>query len=90
MTTREVLQKARGLIADPAAWGQGEDRDDGTLCLLQAIDAACGGSPGWGDRFSPALARLRRHAGPVVSEFNDTHTHAEVLAVLDSAIKEEP
>lgn len=97
----EILRHARELIADPADWGQWlavMERGARRRCAGQAIElAALGAIQGM-----EALAfGFFCHAAEVdianaldnfdeaieaVSDWNDSHTHAEVLAVFDRAI----
>lgn len=89
MTTVEVLRTARGLIDTPDKWSESGWGWDGVRrCAVQAIvdaDPSC-------DRdctSSPAYYALRRALGGNVGEFNDAHSHAEVLALFDKAIATE-
>jgi hypothetical protein len=96
MTPLETLKAARDLISDPARWTQGAFARDATgaksrLYLEQAV-CFC------------AVGAIRRVYVPPVAigsllkqlpkdcqtlgHFNDTHTHAEVLALFDAAIAE--
>jgi hypothetical protein len=82
----EVLQKARALIEKPENWTQGEFKTtDGRFCSVGALNEAC---PGCNDVWERAYDPLQSVAGGgSVSAFNDTHTHAEVLAAFDKAIE---
>jgi hypothetical protein len=100
MTPLETLKAARQLISHPAKWTQGEFARDidgdasGVLvarahcfCALGAIEKAYG-SCAWTEA-DDAISRVcRRKFGQEVGHFNDTHTHAEVLALFDAAIAE--
>lgn len=96
-----ILKGARELISDPTHWTQGVlaryssgekaystmEPDAVSWCSLGAMSVAtsrCGATAGqmmrsWGilEKFCP---------DGNISEFNDTHTHAEVLAAFDAAI----
>jgi hypothetical protein len=95
-TTAEVLKQARALISDEANWGQHlfarnadgdivapEDEDACRFCALGALIRA--GQVGNHHRLA-ALALSIETGGEAVNIFNDTHTHAEVLAAFDAAI----
>ena len=90
MKTSEVLEAARELIADPSRWGQGGSCcHPGTLCLVEAASSAMAATSGsyYGPVRDALWAEARRRGcegGPVV--FNDTHTHDQVMSLLDSAI----
>jgi hypothetical protein len=96
MTPVEILKAARELIAKPERWTRGVIARAGTLpltsamvpqatcwCAMGAIDK-CAGGPSFS---APALDLVY----PVIpgcglAEFNDSHDHAEVVAMLDRAI----
>jgi hypothetical protein len=76
MTTKDRLIAGRNRIEDPANWGQGMSFDrPGTRCAAEAVGSHRG-----------AEAALREAMGQPVTAFNDSHTHAEVLAAYDRAI----
>lgn len=86
MTTHEVLVRARNRLADPANWEQGSRHygaDDGPGCAMKALRVASGRQ-----KFYEAYRAVLEAAG--ISEnlphFNDSHSHAEVLAAFDKAI----
>lgn len=86
----ETLKKTRALIANRENWTQGYDRlttHDGVVkyCLYGALYEVHGG-----DLIgSPLWKLLVKLAGSIaLSDFNDHHTHREVLALLDTAIAE--
>lgn len=99
MTPLETLKAARLLITDPAKWTQGEyARDaDGNEVRAWSEDATCFCAYG-------AIQRVTEHEDSEADFFlmktcidkfqlevitlNDTHTHAEVLALFDAAIAE--
>lgn len=98
-TTLQVLIDARKLIEKPENWCQGwvaraadgsmrtSDSDDAvSFCMVGAITRA-----GGGDDFATTDKYRRLMLGESVSfgDFNDTHTHAEVLAAFDRTIEAE-
>ena len=99
MTPREVLVKARALISDPERWcqyhyavdsagvmlGDYTSPDAERWCSYAAI--MLNGQPHW-QSSGDAIDRLHNVVGCSISHFNDTHTHAEVLAAFDKAIAE--
>ena len=100
MTPLETLKAARQLISDPAKWTQNlfaRDKD-GKSIDPQNKDAVCFCSFGAIERFTgcKTLSEVEGHLDNVceklfhtnVISFNDTHTHAEVLALFDAAIAE--
>ena len=95
MGAYEVLLQAKGLISTPRSWcqhnfavranGQGTSAYDAEAvawCALGAISKVR-------DNITDDVADryLAMSAGMSVSEFNDTHTHEEVLAMFDRAIE---
>lgn len=90
-STLKVLQEARKLIEKPENWGQGirpYRENKRSCCAAEAIETV---TP-WGAR-SGAFRAIRDamgvHAPSLVLDWNDTHTHAEVLAAFDRAIEAE-
>lgn len=95
MTPVEILKAARELIAKPERWTRGcgardasgedvEARSDAAICWC-AIGAIVRVSD---DNPVPAEMLLRRVLpdGGFISSFNDSHDHAEVVALFDRAI----
>lgn len=86
MTPHEILVNARALIEEPAKWGQGSCYlRKGTLCAEEAIETIASNKY----EREAALSKLNEAAGNeyvFFNSFNDTHTHAEVLAAFDKAI----
>ena len=85
MTTLEVLRAGRQRLANPEDWFQVGGVGDGPYCAALAIE---------GDDVMDALWALARAMGcardatcphGTIWDFNDTHTHAEVLAALYKA-----
>ena len=99
MTPLETLKAARQLITDPAKWTQGSSArtSNGVPISTFADDAVCWCALGAIGRsnivdevsnYRAHQAMLKQLGGSVVSVFNDTHTHAEVLGLFDAAIAE--
>ncbi len=98
MDARQVLVAARALIADEANWGQGaairNKNGRHAYCSIGAICVASGADYVTGycnidtmsamHRAIDGLAAALPH--DAITDFNDTHTHAEVLAAFDRAI----
>ena len=86
MTTVEVLRAARALIADESKWWRGGCAVAGQACMFNAVSRA-GGEP-----YTDAHKALLRAIGCNEDEptegfaWNDSHTHAEVMAAFDRAI----
>jgi hypothetical protein len=94
VTTHEILVKARALIEDPRdwcaeGWGPADRR-----CSLHAVYKVVTGRE-WqteaADMDQPDYVRaayaLSAVCGFSMGHFNDSHTHAEVMAVWDEAIR---
>jgi hypothetical protein len=101
---RDDLERVRALIEDPRRWTKGHDARDanGERCDAVNVRATCwcivgaaihvgavsfrryGKSRGFYD-----LAQSLGVSG-LLSNFNDSHTHAEVLALLTRAIERAP
>lgn len=84
MTASELLRQAKALIADEGKWwdgSSGRSRDLTCPCAAEAI---------WKIERSHRDHRLSRYMAAAVDSlvphFNDTHTHAEVMAAFDKAI----
>lgn len=91
---KETLIAARAKIADPKHWTQNYLAHDISgrpispyspnavcWCALGAIESVSRG------RIGPAVMTLSSVIEGPVSQFNDTHTHAEILAAFDRAIE---
>ncbi len=101
MTPLQILTAARNKIAKPEHWTQGEScrNSSGQPCAAQVATCFCSiGAIGtvagedW-EAEQAAMDMLRRAIDPSrpllgLATFNDTHTHAEVLAAFDKAIHE--
>lgn len=83
MTTRKRIEAAKGLIDSPAKWCQGfTNNGHGQRCALGAFR---------GRNARPLydlLAADPSYGTRSLVEFNDTHTHAEVMALFDRALAE--
>lgn len=99
MTPLETLKAARDLISDPARWTQktqARDRHGRNVDFLND-DAVCWCTLGaiakadfdlWGKQSDADKVLRRLVPRGLVGQFNDTHTHAEVIALFDAAIAE--
>jgi hypothetical protein len=96
MTPLETLKAARQLITDPAKWTQGWFARNAAGENVNALSqsAVCFCALGALDKFNAvpatidAITRQLPSDLVTISKFNDTHTHAEVLALFDAAIAE--
>ena len=84
----DVLTEARKLIEDPADWTQGEESDgNGRRCAIRALADANGSDELLALTRPPSYRHLKAAMGDrMISAFNDSHSHAEVLAAFDRAI----
>lgn len=82
-TPKEVLVAARAVIEKPENWCQRFWEDGGRRCAASAVGSVCQSQ----DEYNSAYNVLRQQMGDMVSSFNDTHTHAEVIAAFDKAIE---
>lgn len=82
MTAREQLQAAKALIDSPEKWASSEIQLRKRHCAVTAC-ARVGAFYG-SDARSALTAPLPCTEG--LAEFNDTHSHAEVMALFDRAI----
>jgi hypothetical protein len=100
MTPLETLKAARALISDLARWTQGElarNTDGEGVCPTDNL-ATCYCSFGAIQFFTKQefMTEADHHLenvcerlfGTDVINFNDTHPHAEVIALFDAAIAE--
>lgn len=99
MTTKEILIAARKLIEKPEHWTQRAfaTNEIGNPTIPGARTAASWCAEGavrrvGGDCLATYVVRdLERACGwQGVLTFNDSHTHAEVLAAFDRAIESQP
>lgn len=97
-TVVQILKDARALIADEENWtqcfraldGEGKIIDERSryackFCSVGAIARVSAGS-GADEMAVRDLLRKSLTGGHTITSFNDTHTHAEVLALFDRAI----
>lgn len=90
MTTREILEAARARIDTPEKWTQGKAERDGKLCAIGALRMAVLGHARYASRagtYVSARGLLEGLADTDPSWFNDSHSHAEVMALFDRAIE---
>jgi hypothetical protein len=91
-----TLRAARELISVPERWTQGElargksgravsPRGKAAVCWC-AEGAISRYAPPYGDAWTPSIDALSSGLGEEAFAFNDTHTHAEVLALFDRTI----
>lgn len=98
MNVRNILIEARAKIAKPENWTQkaaARDKDGFSIsvfhehatrwCAAGAVRAVV---PMGESNYVAALHRLEAHlpSPSVIAMYNDSHTHAEVLAKFDEAI----
>lgn len=83
MTTKETLGAAKRRIDKPQKWnrGAGASRDGRRVCAFIAIEDV-------GVNSSVKAAAVRALCGSAgrLIRFNDSHSHAEVMALFDRAI----
>lgn len=92
MKPSEILRKAKALIDTPEKWTQGtyaRDSQDNASSILG--DQACkfcslGALHKVSDSVYFSMNYLEKIFGAPIDAFNDTHTHAEVMAKWDEAI----
>ena len=103
MKTYEVLEKALALIEDEKNWcGEGYGDGRGSKCAVHAVKAVCPGFEGAFCGWTPLAMRVVKElqdylplrAGAFserqsVPAFNDTHSHAAVVALFQEAIRNE-
>lgn len=93
METYEVLEKALALIEDEENWcgsGWGHVPEEEGRCGLHAVQDVAFISDEEVDRADSVLNELAVGADSEwFGDFNDTHTHAEVVALFQEAIRRE-
>jgi hypothetical protein len=95
MKASEILIKAKEVIVDPKNWIQRSyalDKDNNTLygsdknsicfCSIGAIQKVLGRN-----KLNKAENFLREAAGGNMVDYNDNHSHSEVMEVWDKAIE---
>ena len=87
-----TLRKARHLIGLEENWCQGALEIDNSWCSIGAIIKVCNGEVGSVSRDSAIACKYLDGAihggGFGAVDYNNTHTHAEVLDLFDKAIKQ--
>lgn len=100
---RQIVQRARALIASPQAWTQDEFARDRAgepvswrsaeavqFCIWGALNRAARemtGDEHQRARLADHAARALRSLTPSLSRLNDRGTHADVLALLDGYLE---
>lgn len=87
--TADVLRRAKALIGTPEKWCKFSLSSGSARCSAQAL-AEADGFPDGSDlrRYaSPARKILERVMVGSICEFNNTRTHADVMAAFDRAIE---
>ena len=89
-TTIEILKAARDLIAKPENWTQGSYYEvkggNHCYCALGAIDKVSDGGGAFPIEALIAKGFLERAGMQNVADFNDSHTHSEVIDLFSKAI----
>ena len=93
MKPSEILIAARELISVPDQWTQriyARDKD-GKSNWIHSSESVCFCSSGAIRRvsrfdYASSMTFLVEEMGGEVTDYNDTHTHAEVIAAFDRAI----
>lgn len=100
MNTKEILTAARALIEKPENWCQGAyaltanrarevsplDEYANCFCMIGACSRALQQEVDLVEDEHAAYKALRKAVRKTPCEYNDSHTHAEVLKVFDRAI----
>lgn len=96
LKTYEVLERALGLIEREENWCDhfpGISPDGKERCAVHAVKAIVGcfdGGFGWTEQAKEVVDVLKDYTNPLgVASWNDTHTHAEVVALFQTAIRAE-
>ena len=96
-TTAQILTEARALIDTPEKWTQGElaRNSKGRVIDYESKNAVCYCAAGALKRSAERRAKLLYTAESLLArvanvefvwQFNDTHSHAEVMELFDRAI----
>jgi len=96
MKVSELLKQAKSLIEDEEHWCCGVFARDksGNPCTPRSQKAVAWCSTGalqnksFSEVYAEARLLLRKHMGMSVIQFNDSHTHEEVIKAWDAAIQE--
>lgn len=97
MTTLQILKEARLLISDPERWTKGtfarnsendpvlpDDKQAVCWCAVGSVGKVCETDS---EGFGKVTNELSLIVAPdFIGDFNDTHSHPEVLAMFDKAI----
>lgn len=93
MKTSEILIKAKEVITDPKNWTQGKFARNalGKTACPTDFDAVCFCSLGALKRIGKSSSfhlqlRLNEAVGGSIVDYNDSHTHEQVMEVWDKAI----
>ena len=87
MTTSELLRAARALIDKPQKWCKRYDFLHGRHCARGALLEVTDGLDRSGFLLHRTVSLLERATpGDRLMNYNDRHTHAEVMALFDRAI----
>lgn len=83
-----ALTQAKSLIDTPEKWGKKAFAWQGKMCLMEALMRACGKD---NKLCGECVAFLKETWGDVpypkiLTSYNDTHTHEEVMKLLDDTI----
>lgn len=86
MSTLDILTHARNRITNIHDWCQNHDREGNKRCAYSAI---CEATKSLSDTVKAAnvLRADPELNGSTVSDYNDNHTHSEVLALFDRTIE---
>jgi hypothetical protein len=95
----EKLLEVRALIEEPEHWTQGSFAKDASgkhtnamsptatcWCLIGALRKVTGGDSSNPQSINTFVALTNVTEGTSISLFNDTHTHDEIISVIDAAI----
>ena len=86
-SVRDVLIDAKAQIENPENWRQGEfGFSTNATCAFGAVVRGANRLNASKDVFHAVSASIDGAAHGSVIRFNDSHTHAEVLALFDRAI----
>jgi hypothetical protein len=86
MKNSDILREARSLIDTPEKWWDGASRHvAGKRCLIMAVSGSVPAYYSIDARVSSA-ADLLDIPSRLIPEWNDGHTHEEVLALIDERI----
>lgn len=84
-----ALTKAKGTIDTPEKWGRKAFAFQGKMCLMEAVMRACGKDS---KLCGECISYLKEAWGDVphikiLTSYNDTHIHEEVMKLFDDAIQ---